>query len=134
MRFLADAMLGRLGRWLRLLGYDTAIATDILSDEEVLEKAKKEKRFLLTRDKDLFRRSKGVVKAHYLKSKGVRNELKEVVKALKLKVKFPEKTRCSICNGKLKKRSDFWICSKCSQTYWEGSHWKRIKTAINDIK
>jgi len=134
MKFLADAMLGRLGRWLRLLGYDTAIATDILSDDEVLEKARKEKRVLLTRDKDLFRRSKGVVRAHYFKSRGVRNELKEIIKALKLKVRFPERTRCSICNGKLRKRSDFWICSECSQTYWKGSHWKRIKMAVREIK
>jgi len=134
MRFLADAMLGRLGRWLRLLGYDTAIATDILSDDEVLDIAKREKRFLLTRDKDLFRRSKGIVRAHYFKSRGVKNELKEIVKALKLKVSFPKSTRCSICNGALKKRSDFWICSRCSQTYWKGSHWKRIKLAIKEIR
>jgi hypothetical protein len=134
MRFLADAMLGRLGRWLRLLGYDTVIANDILSDDEILEMAKREKRFLLTRDKNLFQRSKGVAKAHYFKSRGVKKELREIVEALRLKINFPEKTRCSICNGSLKKRKDFWICSKCSQTYWAGSHWKRIRALAKELK
>jgi len=133
MRFLADAMLARLGRWLRLLGYDTMIAKESLSDNEVLGIAKKERRFLLTRDKVLYRRARKLVKAHYFKSLGPKAELKEIVKSLKLKIDFPKKTRCSICNGGLKKIRDIWVCSDCGQTYWAGTHWKRIRLTIKDI-
>ena len=134
MKFLADAMLGKLGRWLRLFGYDTKIASDILSDDEVLELAKKDRRFLLTRDKDLYRKAKGVVRAHYFKARGAHKELREIVKTLKLKPEFPKKTRCSICNGALKKKDSLWICSKCSQTYWKGSHWARIRKVIKEVR
>jgi len=134
MKFLADVMLGKLGRWLRLLGYDTKIASEVLSDDEVLDLAKRERRFLLTRDKDLYRKAKKVIKAHYFKTRGAKNELKEIVKRLKLKINFPKKTRCSLCNGRLKKRGELWICSNCNQTYWKGTHWKRIIATIKEIK
>jgi hypothetical protein len=134
MKFIADVMLGRLGRWLRLLGYDTVIAPEVLSDTEILQRAIKEKRALLTRDKQLYQRARKKVRAHYFKSRGVKNELKEAVKAFRLRVSFPEKTRCSICNSSLKKRNDFWICSGCNQTYWKGTHWKRIRQTIREIK
>ncbi|MGC8936370.1 MAG: DUF5615 family PIN-like protein, partial [Candidatus Methanomethylicaceae archaeon] len=56
MRFVADAMLGRLARWLRLLGYDTAY-DQTLDDEKLIEIAKRENRILLTRDGKLFKRA-----------------------------------------------------------------------------
>ncbi len=53
--FFADAMLGKLARWLRILGYDTAYERDV-SDEELIERVGHEKRWLLTRDRYLAQR------------------------------------------------------------------------------
>ncbi|MEM4222151.1 MAG: DUF5615 family PIN-like protein [archaeon] len=55
MRFICDAMLAKLGRWLRMAGYDTKIASNKEKDEEILDKAIKEDRIILTRDKNLSR-------------------------------------------------------------------------------
>jgi uncharacterized protein with PIN domain len=51
-RFVADAMLGRLARWLRLLGFDTAWVQDV-SDGELVRRAIEEGRVILTRDRAL---------------------------------------------------------------------------------
>jgi len=55
MRLLADSMLGSLGRWLRLLGYDTAVARSE-SDWQIVHQARAEGRVILTRDRALARR------------------------------------------------------------------------------
>jgi len=52
MRFMADAMLGRLARWLRILGYDTAYEK-VITDEALLERVIRDDRWLLTRDRRL---------------------------------------------------------------------------------
>jgi hypothetical protein len=134
MKFLADVMVARLGRWLRLFGYDTAIANGRQSDDEILAIAKKENRLLLTRDKVFYQRARKAVKAHYFVSRGAKAELREIVKTLKLEIDFPKKTRCSVCNGTLKKMSDFWVCNSCKQTYWAGSHWARIRATMEAVK
>lgn len=52
MKFVADHMLGRLAKWLRILGFDTLFLTDV-PDEEILKKARGENRIILTRDRAL---------------------------------------------------------------------------------
>ncbi len=54
MKFYVDAMLGKLGRYLRLLGFDTLIADEITKDHQILCKTIKEERILITRDKELY--------------------------------------------------------------------------------
>jgi uncharacterized protein with PIN domain len=58
MRLLCDQMLGTLAKWLRLIGFDTFYATKEMDDSELLQIAKKEKRIILTRDKELLVRGK----------------------------------------------------------------------------
>ena len=53
LRFLCDEMLAGLGRWLRIAGYDTAIADRGRRDRELVEQAHAEQRILLTRDRRL---------------------------------------------------------------------------------
>ena len=56
MKFLADSMLGKLARWLRMLGHDVTYNIQ-LNDNELLELAKKENRVLLTKDLELYKRA-----------------------------------------------------------------------------
>src|SRR5215207_8725140 len=52
--FLADAMLGRLARWLRVMGFDTAY-DPALTDPALVALARRDGRVLLTRDRRLLR-------------------------------------------------------------------------------
>lgn len=58
MKFLCDKMLGTLAKWLRIYGFDTFYANSEIDDEGLMEIAKKEKRVLITRDKDLIIKAK----------------------------------------------------------------------------
>lgn len=127
MRFLVDVMLGKLGRWMRMMGFDTEIASDELNDKEVIEKAEKEDRVIITRDTDIDKMNTGV-KTVLLDTKNFEEQIKDVFDRLNLEPRFPEESRCSNCNGELEKTGeDNWVCKRCGQRYWKGSHWKRIE-------
>jgi Uncharacterized conserved protein len=55
--FLADAMLGKLARWIRICGFDTCYADSTMSDTDILDKVEKSGRILITRDRELSMRS-----------------------------------------------------------------------------
>ncbi len=143
-RFIADAMLGRLARWLRLLGFDTLYCPDI-RDSELLKLALREQRYILTRD------------THFLKMKNAGNicfvyanepleQVKEVVDAFGVQ---PGPGRCARCNGILspvdgKERvkdvvpeyvflhcSRFLRCLSCGHVYWEGTHLKKFRKMLD---
>lgn len=143
--FLADAMLGDIARKLRILGYDTAYMKDT-SDSCVLQAALKEKRILLTRDKELFKRVvKGGVQGILLEEQDETDNIAYALTKNKIYcVSFDSRTaRCSLCNGILEPRSStkvkrrlprnvvttcnkFFQCSNCGKAYWEGSHISRL--------
>jgi uncharacterized protein with PIN domain len=143
--FLADAMLGDIARKLRILGYDTAYIKDT-SDSCVLQAALKEKRILLTRDKELFKRVvKDGVQGILLEKQDETDSIAYALTKNKIYcVSFDARTaRCSLCNGILEPRSstkvkrrlprnvvttynNFFQCSNCGKAYWEGSHISRL--------
>ncbi|MBI4689058.1 MAG: Mut7-C RNAse domain-containing protein [Nitrospirae bacterium] len=142
MRFITDAMLGRLARWLRLLGFDTLYYSDI-SDSDLLRIARRENRFILTRDTH-FLRFKDLKDFLLINSNNTLDQLIEITRVLKMK-KF-DLARCVKCNGMLDdvvekadiegsvpeyiylKLSKFMRCRACGNIYWEGSHMKSIST------
>lgn len=147
-RFLLDAMLGSLTRWLRIGGYDTEYRIDIM-DEDLIEKARIDERILLTRDEELAHRSrKQGIESLYLKSVDTTEELREIIKVYQIKLDA-SRSRCPICNETLDKVSkekvkgkvpektwvyvnDFWECQNCGRIYWKGSHWIKITKTIED--
>ena len=143
MRFIADMMLGRLARWLRLYGYDTLYGIE--DDEEIIRAALSEGRVILTRDSGLTERARKLgAEAFLLRS----NTLKEQVKELKrlgveFKELFPANARCPKCNGPIRPASkeevkgkvppkvyerydEFYICEDCGQIYWPGRQWREM--------
>lgn len=127
-------MLGKLGSWLRIFGQDTGIVSDKLDDREILEKAKREDRVVLTRDKDL-KKINSSVEVFLIRSKDFEDQIRKVFNKFDIEPGFPESSRCSHCNGELKSvGKDEWICKNCSHEYWKGSHWKRIKKLQRELK
>jgi uncharacterized protein with PIN domain len=95
-RFVADAMLGRLARWLRVLGYDTSYDT-VLDDPELVRRANDEARVLLTRDRRLLRD----LRPHQsleIRHDDPLQQLQSVVQSLGLQPPAELFTRCLLCN------------------------------------
>lgn len=146
-RFLADAMLGRLARWLRILGYDVEYSPG--EDDTLLRQADREGRILLTRDTRLVRRHR--LPPHlFIQSDHVMEQLRQVVASLHLDPATPPSRRCIRCNTILEPRSkdevlglvpefvwshheSFWGCPRCRRIYWAGTHRQRMEEAIRSL-
>ena len=144
MKFIADAMLGRLARWLRLLGFDTLYYPDI-SDSNLLKTARQQERFILTRDTH-FQGFKNLKDFLLINSNNTLEQLLEVKKTLDLKI--VDAGRCVKCNGMLiggiekdsvrglvpehiyVQYNRFSRCKDCGNIYWEGSHMKRFREKV----
>lgn len=152
MRFLVDAMFGRLARWLRMSGYDTIYATEH-SDTSIIQGALKEERLLITRDKELYKRAVDAgVKTLYMDSTVFREQLRSIEKRLGIRFRDkPDFSRCPICNAGLKRRDKkdinaklpekvgtyhdlFYQCKSCDKIYWEGGHWKNIQKVLKESR
>ena len=149
MKFIVDAMLGKLAKWLRILGYDT-IYNPKLSDDDLFFKAHLENRILLTRDLELSQRVRKEL-GFYIKSQNLRNQLNQVVLSFNLNTQENIFTRCVLCNNsiaeidreQIKDRLDkfiyettdkFYFCESCDKIYWPGSHVKLAKSFLAKIK
>ncbi|MDF1513450.1 MAG: Mut7-C RNAse domain-containing protein [Anaerolineae bacterium] len=138
-RLIADAMLGKLARWLRVLGFDTLYMQG--DDHNIAAHARAEDRILLTRDTELARR-KGL-RSILITSQVLSEQLAQVVHILGV-TQPPTASRCMNCNGILKPISyeqarplvpayvartqhHFQQCTNCQQVYWQGTHWGKIK-------
>lgn len=141
IRFVVDVNLGKLAKKLRLLGFDTHYTND-LQDEEIVKISLAEKRIILTRDIGILKNGK-VTHGTYVRSDNPKVQLNEVIERLHLKNLFKPFSRCSQCNGQLKRIKKkllqnripgdtlnyyrtFWECQGCRQIYWEGSHFVKI--------
>ncbi|GAB4390604.1 MAG: Mut7-C RNAse domain-containing protein [Thermodesulfovibrionales bacterium] len=134
MKLIADAMLGRLARWLRLLGFDTLYHRD-MGDNELLRLARREGRTILTRDTHLLERCAAA--CVFVRSEDLDEQLAQVVSELGLRPSRPG--RCANCNGSLRDVAEkaevsglvpdhvylthgrFTRCEGCGNVYWEGS-------------
>jgi len=151
-RFLADGMLGRFTRWLRILGCEVTYFNEA-SDDRLLEVAETEDRVLLTRDQELFQRAKSRgLDAHYLKGQTTPETIAEVARHYQIRLEVDVSlSRCPTCGspirpiakaevrdkvptGTFKQYDAFWICTSCGQVYWRGSHWNRITETLTQAK
>ena len=145
MKLLCDHMLGSLARWLRLMGYDTAYP-EPGPDRDLIDRARKEGRILLTRDKELAARVTGAVQ---VRSDELEVQIREVAGVLGLRLADPL-SRCSLCNEVLvpalpedvkglvpeavrSRHQEFWRCPSCKRVYWQGSHWDKMVERLNHL-
>ena len=148
IRFCADAHLGRLARELRMLGFDTFWANDI-GDAALAAKAARERRILLTRDRQLLMR-RAVSHGCYLPAGTVVAQLTYLVKRLQLCSAMTPFRRCLVCNAEVRplaaeqarprvptavarRTAAFWYCDGCQKIYWRGSHWVAMQRRIREL-
>jgi uncharacterized protein with PIN domain len=148
LRFFADAMLGRLARWLRVLGFDTAYQPHI-DDAQLVQRAVEEGRVVLTRDRAL-REEWRVSDLYLVEAEGSFEQVREVVRAFSLADAVRLFSRCNRCNTGLTKiareevrarvpervfarQHEFRRCPSCGRVYWDGSHTDRMRRAVERI-
>lgn len=139
---LVDAMLGRLAKWLRLLGYDADYWRDG-SDEALIQRAQAEGRLIVTRDRGVAGR-RGV-RALLISAEALDDQIAEARSALGGRPR--PFTRCSECNGTLGELShgeardlvppyvwhtqqEFRRCAGCGRVYWKGTHWPALRERL----
>lgn len=138
LRFIVDAMLGNLVSWLRILGYDTLYCSG--EDSELLEKARKTGRIILTMDRKLASAAlRNNVKTYLILENQISQTLAELSKRFGLSLEFdPLQTRCPNCNHLLVKIAseprDEWICLNCGKHYWIGGHWRNIVRVLEEAR
>ena len=144
IRFVADVHLGKLARHLRLAGLDTAYRDDA-DDAALAELADREGRILLTRDQGLLKR-RAVTYGYFVRETNPHRQFVEVLRRFG-PLDLQPFSRCLRCNHVLMKVSKsavdaalqprtrehydrFETCSGCGRVYWRGSHWRRLRHAI----
>jgi len=152
LRFLADGMLGKLTRWLRMIGCDVKYFND-LDDDDLIKISIKEHRVLLTRDIELFRRaaSQGA-DVFFVEGRDEIEKLAEMGEHFNLRLEIDvENSRCPKCNARIQPVSksevenrvppatfrlhnEFWECPRCGQIYWQGSHWEKINRTLLEAR
>lgn len=158
IKFLTDAMYGKLTRFLRIFGYDTVYADDLevvfgivpVPDEKLAEYALETNRIIITRDYSFYKKNRD--RSIFLEGEGVYNYLHQLKNKLNLEFNFNMgNARCSICNSELEKVADknkiindvkpqtfqyykeFYQCinPKCKKVYWKGTHIEKIIKKLN---
>jgi uncharacterized protein with PIN domain len=144
-RFVLDVHLGRLARYLRLLGFDADYEPE-RDDRELVRKSLAEHRILLTRDVGLLKYG-SLTHGYFVRSTDPQDQLLEVVRRLHLAGAVEPFTRCMACNGSLREveksqvedelpdgvrreQDRFWQCDRCRRLYWRGSHIRRLEELV----
>lgn len=149
MKFIVDEMLGRLAKWLRMIGYDTVYKTPT-TDSILVNQAFREQRIIITRDTRLVER-KYIPRFIIIKSDKYMEQLKQLVAELGL-VPDPNLffSRCLLCNAEIESISkdivkpkippyvfetqeSFLRCPSCNKIYWSGTHVDRAKEKLCEI-
>jgi len=146
-RFILDVHLGKLARYLRMLGFDCLYRND-LEDEEIVALSVDEKRIILTRDRGILKQGR-VTHGCLIRKELVDDQVREVLKRFDLGGAIRPFSRCTACNASLEPvnkaeiRSElqprteryfeeFYRCPFCRKIFWKGSHYDRMTAKIRD--
>lgn len=154
MRFLLDGMLGKLARWLRMLGYEAVYLNDS-PDHDLLSIAKRDSLVLLTSDEELYRTAalRGI-ETSLVQGRTEPERLAGLAERYDLRLEIDTAiSRCPTCGSPIREVSkedvagsvppatfkvyqSFWLCTnpKCSKVYWQGSHWQKIEQTLESAR
>ncbi len=146
--FLADAHLGGLARFLRMLGFDT-LHENAFADQEIRRIAQEERRIVLSRDRELLK-CREIERGCYVRAIKPEAQLREVAARYRLAAAARPFTLCLNCNVPLEPveksavahrvpekvlllQHTFTRCARCDGVFWPGSHYQRMVAALTPI-
>ena len=147
-KFVLDVHLGKLARYMRMVGLDTVYKNNF-TDNELVEISLAEKRTILTKDRGILKRN-AITHGYWIRNEAPEKQLKEVVERFDLKNKLKEFSRCLECNSTLTeiekekiinrlppkvkdRQNNFFYCRECDKVYWKGSHYEKMKKMIDEL-
>jgi hypothetical protein len=149
MRLLLTKELGRLAKWLRILGCDAVYFKEDNPGSLIIQ-ALRDGRIILTRNQRL-PQSRGI-QIILIKNEKIKEQVAEAIRVLHIQPD-PEMmfTRCIICNEELadiekakvkdkvpayvyETQEDFITCPKCKRIYWQGTHWGNVTKTLEEIE
>jgi len=146
MAFAVDRMLGRLARWLRILGHDVAYGQHLRADA-LVACARRDGRTILTRDSRLVRR-RNLPPVVFIHADRFRDQLRQLADTVKLGGGLLH--RCLDCNAPVvptardgvrervppyvfETQSDFWECPRCHRVFWGATHREHIRRELDAL-
>ncbi len=147
-RFVADVMLGRLAKWLRIAGFDV-LYSNRYGDDELIALSRLEGRILLSRDTRLLIR-KSVHRFIFLESERIQEQIRQVFRATSTRSLPGLLSRCLTCNEMLlelprdeakgivpsyvfETQPQFKSCPRCRRIYWAGTHRQAILRTLESL-
>jgi uncharacterized protein len=148
LKFAADRMLGRLAKWLRILGRDVSYGRH-LSGYGLIHAARQENRIILTRDRHLrFMQPPEFV---YIESDDFRQQLRQLMERFRLTCDDALFTRCLSCNSLLRAvakasikdkvpeyvfltQEKFSCCPDCQRIYWAATHHVKMVQQVRELE
>ena len=152
-RFLVDQNVGKLTKWLRLLGYDAVFFTGD-DDNQMVKQALNENRILITRDTAIRRRKvalSGQLTVITFETEDAETQMQQLIAGLSLTEDSQPLSRCLEDNALLhsidktdvekrvpthtfKTQDEFMECPACGRVYWRGTHWQALERRLNSFK
>jgi len=147
-RFVLDVHLGKLCKYLRMLGFDT-LYNNHFADDEIIAISVSQLRIILTRDIGILKNGQ-VTHGYWIRSQNSKEQLYEVIRRFDLKKEIRPFYRCTVCNGLVEKvdkeavlqllepgtrnfYDDFYRCGACKKIYWEGSHFENMRVFVDEL-
>ena len=145
LKFIVDTNVGKLAKWLRIMGYDTLFFNGS-NDSRMVAIALAEERVILTKDTQIMKRrvvTSGRLKAILIQSDEPELQVHQVIDSLHLDCRFKPFTICLECNQPLLEKSkqqvkdlvlpyvfqtqnQYMECPSCHRIYWRGTHWQAM--------
>jgi len=148
VKFFVTKELGKLAKWLRILGFDTCYSSSSQKSHIIISSLR-EGRIILTKNKRIGSRV-GICFV-YIKDDFIKEQLQQIIKELKLVIdKDKFFSRCVLCNQALifinkqnvkskvpeyvyNTQEVFSECVKCGRIYWKGTHWGNAEEVLNEV-
>jgi len=149
IKFIVDNNVGKLARWLRIMGYDALLFTEE-DDGKMVKVALAQNRVILTKDTQIMRRrlvTIGRIKAILIEDDEPKAQLRQIAGALGLDYQFRPFSICLECNKSLVERDKdevrdlvplhvfetqnlYMECPSCHRIYWRGTHWQAMSREL----
>jgi uncharacterized protein with PIN domain len=149
-RFIIDNNVGRLAKWLRMMGYDAILFNEV-DDGRMVKYALSQDRIIITRDSEFMKRravTTGRVKAILVAGDDPEAQMQKVMRALQLDSEYKPFSRCIECNTELLPRDrqqvaesvpprvydiqeQYMECPSCRRLFWRGTHWQAMNRKLH---